>query len=73
MIFPCDSGFPPYSTAATRPSRSKMGLPEDPGAPYPSTYTRFASTLLTVPTVRVGSAITSLWLNRSMGRSSPSG
>ena len=73
MILPCDSRLPPYNTAATRPERSKIGLPDDPGAPNPSTCTTLASALLTVPTVRVGSATTPLSPMRSMGRSSPSG
>src|ERR1051325_1814523 len=67
MILPCDSRFPPYRTATTRPARSNIGLPEEPGAPYPSTCTRPASTLLTVPTVSVGSATTS----RSPRRAAP--
>ena len=73
MILPWDSRLPPYNTAATRPVRSKIGLPDEPGAPYPSTCTTLASALLTVPTVSVGSAITPLSPVRSIGRSSPSG
>src|SRR5438876_10808741 len=73
MILPCDSRLPPYNTAATRPERSKIGLPDDPGAPYPSTCTTLERALLTVPTVSVGSATMPDWPRRSIGRSSPSG
>src|SRR2546421_7783126 len=57
IIFPFDSRAPPYKIAITRPSRSKIGLPDDPGASYASTCTTDVSALLTVPTVSVGSAI----------------
>src|SRR2546430_16242606 len=58
--------------AITRPSRSKIGLPDGPGAPYASTGTTDVSALLTVPTVSVGSAIG--WPPcASIGRAEPHG